>query len=161
MKKLNTEQRIHHFVFENENATILDLHISFTGFIAAEATVSALLFGGLGGTGGGVAGLGAGFSLDKIVRKFWPVSEKKLNGWKLYLEEELKKMIEDNKTLIDDEIEKIKRLKRSEIDNAKSKIQREKDKLIDVKHFLNYSSNELDRRREEAQTIRQENDKKL
>lgn len=119
------------------------------------------MFGGLGGTGGGVAGLGAGFSLDKNVRKFWPVSEKKLDGWKLYLEEELKKMKEDNKKLIDDEIEKIKKLKRSEIDNAKSKIQREKDKLIDVKHFLNYWSIELDRRREVAQSIRQENDKKL
>ena len=108
-----------------------------------------------------MAGLGAGFSLDKNVRKFWPVSEKKLDGWKLYLEEELKKMKEDNKKLIDDEIEKIKKLKRSEIDNAKSKIQREKDKLIDVKHFLNYWSIELGRRREVAQSIRQENDKKL
>ena len=144
-------------MFENSN----DLHISFAGFLVAEAYLTTLFFTGLGGTGGGVAGFGAGFGLDKIVKKVWPVSGKKLKGWKLYLEEALKKMVEDNKKLIDNEIEKIERLKRSELDNAKSKIQREKDELNDEKHLLNQSSKELGRRREVAKRIRQENDKIL
>ena len=108
-----------------------------------------------------MAGFGAGLSVDKIVRKLWPVSGKKLDGWKLYLEEALTKMVEDNRKLINDEIEKFERLKRSELDNARSKIQREKDELNDEKHPLNQWSNELVRGREVAQSIRQENDKKL
>lgn len=106
-----------------------------------------------------MAGFGLGFSLDKIVKKFWPVSGNKLNGWKLYLEEALKKMREDNKKLINDEIEKIERLKRSELDNAKSKVQREKDELNGEKHFLNQWSSELGIRREVAKSIREENEK--
>ena len=149
-------------MLENSNATIWDLHISFfAGIILAEATLTTLLFTTLGGAGGGVAGFGAGLSVDKIVRKLWPVSGKKLDGWKLYLEEALTKMVEDNRKLINDEIEKFERLKRSELDNARSKIQREKDELNDEKHPLNQWSNELVRGREVAQSIRQENDKKL
>lgn len=106
-----------------------------------------------------MAGFAAGFSLDKIVKKFWPVSGNKLNGWKLYLEEALKKMGEDNQKLIIDEIEKIERLKMSELDNAKSKIQREKDELNNEKHLLNQWSSELGKRREAAQSIRKENEK--
>ena len=148
-------------MFENSNTTICDLRISFAGFIAAEATFTAVLFSGLGGTGGGAAGFGAGFGLDKIVKKFWPISERKLKGWKLYLEEELKKLSEDNVKLIDNEIEEIEGLKRSELGNAESKFQREKDWLNDKKHPLNQWSNELDSRREEAKSIREENDRKL
>ena len=120
-----------------------------------------LLYTGLGGVAGGLTGLGAGFGVDKIVKAYWPVSEQKLNGWKLHLEEELEKMREGNKKLIDNEIKKIEGLKRTELDNAKSKIQREKDELNDEKHLLNQWSSELDRRRVAAQSIRQENDKKL
>lgn len=148
-------------MFENSKATISDLRILFAGFIAAEATFSAVLFSGLGGTGGGAAGFGAGFSLDKIVKKFWPISGRKLNGWKLYLEEELKKLSEDNVKLIDNEIAEIKGLKKSELGNAESKFQRKKDELNDEKHLLNQWSNVLGRGREVAQRIRRENDKKL
>ena len=119
------------------------------------------MFGGLGGTGGGAAGFGAGFSLDKIIKKFWPISRQKLNGWKIYLEEEVKKLRDKNKKLIDNEIEEIERLKRSELGNAESKFQREEDELNDKKHFLNQWSNELGRRRKVAQRIFQENDKEL
>ena len=148
-------------MFGNSNATICVLHISFAGFFAAEATLSGLFFGGLGGTGGGAAGFGAGFSFDKIVQKFWPISGRKLNGWRVYLEEELKKLRDNNKTLIDNEIEKIEGLKRSELGNAQSKFQRGQDELNDEKHFLNQWSNELSRRQKVAQSIRQENDKEL
>ena len=119
------------------------------------------MFSGLGGTGGGAAGFGAGFSLDKIVKKLWPISGRKLKCWKLYLEEELKKLSEDNVKLIDDEIAEIKALKRSELGNAESKFQRKKDELNDEKHLLNQWRKELGRGREVAQRIRKENDKKL
>ena len=120
-----------------------------------------MLFSGLGGTGGGAAGFGAGFSLDKIVKKFWPISGRKLNGWKLYLEEELKKLSEDNVKLIDNEIEEIEGLKRKELVNALSKFRRKKDELNDEKHLLNQWKNELYRGRKVAERIRKENDKKL
>ena len=114
------------------------------------------MLSGLGGTGGGAAGLGAGVGLDKIVKTFWPISRQKLNGWKLYLEEELKKLREDNKKLIDNEIEEIEKLKKSEIYNAESKFQQEKDRLNDEEHPLNKWSNELDSAREEAKGIREQ-----
>ena len=104
-----------------------------------------MLFGGLAGTGGGAAGFGAGFSLDKIVQKFWPISRQKLNGWKMYLEEELKKSRENNMKFIDDEIEEIEELKKSELSCiAESKFQQEKDELNDEKHLLHQWSNEIE-----------------
>ena len=116
------------------------------------------MLSGLGGTGGGAAGLGAGVGLDKIVKTFWPISRQKLNGWKLYLEEELKKLREDNKKLIDNEIEEIEKLRNSELYNAKSKFQKEEDSLNDEEHPLNQWSNKLDSRLKEAKRIRDEND---
>lgn len=144
-------------MFENSNGTILDLHILFAGFLSAEATLSALLFSGLGGTGGGAAGLGVGTGLDKIVKKFWPISGQKLIGWKIYLEEELNKLRNDNKKLIDNEIEEIEKLKRSELHNAEFNFQREKDSLNDKKHLLNQWSSELGSAREEAKRLREKN----
>ena len=116
------------------------------------------MLSGLGGTGGGAAGLGAGVGLDKIVKTFWPISRQKLNGWKLYLEEELKKLREDNKKLIDNEIEEIEKLRKSELYNAVSKLEEEKDSLNDKEHPLNQWSKELDSGLKEAKRIRDEND---
>ena len=92
---------------------------------------------------------------------FRPISKRKVNGWKIYLEEELNKLREDSKKLIDNELEEIKKLKRSELYNAESKFQREKDWLNDKKHPLNKWSNELGSARDEAKSIREKNDKKL